>query len=70
MNKNIVEQLIKESFKDLAIRLFDLNDEDRKHLLAEYKEWIIGEINLGEIMMLPYEAYPDRAEENLNDDSI
>ena len=32
---NKIEKLIKESFKDIAIRLYDLDYQDRKSLLAE-----------------------------------
>ena len=42
---NQLEKLIKESLKDIAIRLCDLNYQDRKSLLAEYKEWIISDID-------------------------
>ena len=65
---NKVEQLIKESFKDIAIRLYDLDYQDRKSLLAEHKEWIIGEIEFEKILMLPYEAYTQNLEPYINDD--
>ena len=67
---NKVEKLIKESFKDLAIRLYDLNYQDRKSLLAEYKEWIISDIDFEKILMLPYEAYTQILETEINDDNL
>tara|TARA_Y100000589_G_scaffold96328_1_gene90897 strand:- start:652 stop:861 length:210 start_codon:yes stop_codon:yes gene_type:complete len=67
---NKVEKLIKESFKDIAIRLYDLNFEDRNSLLAEYREWIIYEIDFEKILMLPYEAYTEMSETEINDDTL
>tara|TARA_Y100001933_G_scaffold74127_1_gene75483 strand:+ start:111 stop:320 length:210 start_codon:yes stop_codon:yes gene_type:complete len=67
---NKVEKLIKESFKDIAIRLCDLNFEDRNSLLAEYREWIIYEIDFEKILMLPYEAYTEMSETEINDDTL
>ena len=67
---NKVEKLIKESFKDLAIRLYDLDYKDRKSLLAEYKEWIIRDIDFESILMLPYEAYTQILETEINDDNL
>ena len=65
MNNNIeLEKLIKESLKDIAIRIYDLNQLDRKSLLAEYRELIIKDIDLEEILMLPFEAYTDHIENN------
>jgi len=65
MNNNIeLEKLIKESLKDIAIRIYDLNQLDRKSLLAEYRELIINDIDLEEILMLPFEAYTDHIENN------
>ena len=69
MNNNNLNILIKESLKDIAIRICDLNFNDRKSLLAEYKELIIKEIDLDEILMLPYEAYTDRIDKDYMDDS-
>tara|TARA_Y100000589_G_scaffold215297_1_gene203131 strand:- start:92 stop:304 length:213 start_codon:yes stop_codon:yes gene_type:complete len=62
-----LEKLIKECLKDIAIRIYDLNKEDRKSLLAEYRELIINDINIEEILMLPFEAYTDNIENNLKD---
>ena len=59
MNKKEIENLIKENLKDKALRIYELDDKDRKSLLAEYKEWIINDIEFEEIMMLPFEAYTD-----------
>ena len=67
MNKKDLEKLIKESLKDIAIRIYDLNLEDRKSLLDEYKELIINDINIEEILMLPFEAYTDKTENNQQD---
>ena len=68
MNKKDLENLIKENFKDTALRINELNNKDRESLLAEYKEWILNELNLEEIMMLPYEAYTNKIDRNLLDD--
>ena len=59
-----IESLIKENFKNIAIRMQDLNLEDRQSLLNEFKEWILDDINIEEIMMLPYEAYTDIIDNN------
>ena len=67
---NKIEKLIKESFKDIAIRLYDLDYQDRKSLLAEYKEWIISDIDFERILMLPYEAYTQIHETEINDDKL
>jgi len=64
MNEKELEKLIKESLKDIAIRIYDLNQSDRKSLLAEYRELIINDINIEEILMLPFEAYTDNIENN------
>ena len=69
MNKEI-ENLIKENFKDTALRIYELDNEDRKSLLAEYKEWILNELNSVEILMLPYEAYTDKFDSNFFDESL
>ena len=67
MKKTELENLIKENFKDTALRIYELNNEDRKSLLAEYKEWIINDLNIKEVMMLPYEAYTDKLDSNYLD---
>ena len=67
---NKVEKLIKESFKDIAIRLYDLNFQDRQSLLSEYKEWIISDIDFEKILMLPYEAYTHTPEKEINDENL
>lgn len=67
MNKKDLEKLIKESLKDIAIRIYDLNLADRKSLLDEYKELIINDINIEEILMLPFESYTDNTENNQQD---
>ena len=68
MNNKDLEKLVKESLKDIAIRIYDLNLADRKSLLNEYKELIINDINIEEILMLPFEAYTDNIEKNFRDD--
>ena len=66
-NKEL-ENLIKENFKDTALRIFELDNKDRKSLLSEYKEWIMNDLDFEEIMMLPYEAYTDRLDKNFLED--
>ena len=68
MNKKELENLIKENLKDKALRIYELDDNDRKSLLAEYKEWIINEIDFKEIMMLPFEAYTDGIDKDFLDE--
>ena len=63
-----LEKLIKEIFKDIALRLYDLNYKDRKSLLAEYREWIHEDLKKEKILMLPYEAYTIRIKEFLKED--
>jgi len=70
MRKKEIENLIKENFKDTALRIYELNNEDRKSLLAEYREWIMNDLDFEEIMMLPYEAYTDKLDPNYLDDLI
>ena len=65
-----IENLIKENFKDTALRIFELDNEDRKSLLAEYREWIMSDSGFEEVMMLPYEAYTDKLDSNFLDDSL
>ena len=60
MKNKEIENLIKENFKDTALRIYELNNEDRQSLLAEYREWIMNELEFDEVMMLPYEAYTDK----------
>ena len=68
MNKKI-EKLIKESLKDVAIRIYDLSEKDRQSLLIEYKEWITENPNFEDILMLPFEAYTDINLNNLQEES-
>ena len=67
INKEI-ENLIKENLKDTALRIYELNNEDRKSLLAEYREWIMNDLDFEEVMMLPYEAYTDKLDFNSLED--
>ena len=68
MNKKELENLIKENLKDTALRIHELDDEDRNSLITEYKEWILNEIDSDEVMMLPYEAYTNKLDRDfLND---
>ena len=57
MKDKKLEKLIKEIFKDIALRLCELNYKDRNSLLAEYREWIHEDLEKEKILMLPYEAY-------------
>ena len=68
MRNKKIENLIKESFKDTALRIFELDNEDRKSLLAEYKEWIMDDLDFQEVMMLPYEAYTDKLDTTFLED--
>ena len=68
MNKKELENLIKENLKDTALRIHELNNNDRNSLITEYKEWILHELDLEEVMMLPYEAYTNKLDRDfLND---
>tara|TARA_Y100000766_G_C18510326_1_gene413855 strand:+ start:142 stop:354 length:213 start_codon:yes stop_codon:yes gene_type:complete len=69
MKRNELENLIKENFKDTALRIYELDVDDRKSLLAEYREWIIYDLDFEEVMMLPYEAYTDKLDSNFLDDA-
>ena len=62
MKDKKIEKLIKEIFKDIALRLYELNYKDRNSLLAEYREWIHEDFEKETILMLPYEAYTIRVE--------
>ncbi len=70
MRNKEIEDLIKENLKDTALRIYELNNDDRKSLLSEYREWIVNELDFQEVMMLPYEAYTNNLDSNVLDDSI
>ena len=70
MRKKEIENLIKENIKDTALRIYELDNEDRKSLLAEYREWILNDLNINEVMMLPYEAYTNELDSNYLDDLL
>ena len=70
MRKTEIENLIKENIKDTALRIYELDNEDRKSLLAEYREWIMNDLDYVEVMMLPYEAYTDKLDSNFMDDTL
>ena len=70
MRNKEIENLIKENLKDTALRIYELDNEDRRSLLAEYKEWILNELNSVEILMLPYEAYTNKFDSNFFDESL
>ena len=70
MKKTEIENLIKENIKDTALRIYELDNEDRKSLLAEYREWIMSDLDCVEVMMLPYEAYTDKLDSNFIDDTL
>ena len=62
MKDKKIQKVIKEIFKDIALRLCELNYKDRNSLLAEYREWIHEDFDKKKILMLPYEAYTIRVE--------
>ena len=68
MKENELKNLIKENFKDTALRIYELDSEDRNSLLAEYREWIMNDLDFEEVMMLPFEAYTDKLDPNFLDD--
>ena len=70
MRRTEIENLIKENIKDTALRIYELDNDDRKSLLAEYREWIMNDLDSVEIMMLPYEAYTDKLDSNFIDDIL
>ena len=70
MRKKKIENLIKENIKDMALRIYELDNGDRKSLLAEYREWIMNDLDSEEVMMLPYEAYTDKLDPNYLDDLL
>jgi len=70
MRKQEIENLIKENFKDTALRIYELDNEDRKSLLAEYRELIMNDLDFEEVMMLPYEAYTDKVDFKFLDDLL
>ena len=70
MRRTEIENLIKENIKDTALRIFELDNEDRKSLLAEYREWIMNDLDCVEVMMLPYEAYTNNLGSNFIDDTL
>jgi len=70
MKRKEIENLIKENFKDTALRIYELDNDDRKSLLAEYREWIMNDLDCVEVMMLPYEAYTDNLDSNFMDATL
>ena len=70
MRDKEIENLIKENFKDTALRIYELDNKDRKSLLSEYREWIISDLDFEQVMMLPYEAYTDKLDSNFLEDSL
>ena len=68
MNIKELENLIKENLKDTALRIHELDNKDRNSLIAEYKEWILNDLDLHEVMMLPYEAYTNKLDRDFLDD--
>jgi len=63
-----LEKLIKEIFKDVALRLYELNYKDRNSLLAEYREWIHEDLENDKILMIPYEAYTIKVKKFFKED--
>ena len=70
MKRKEIENLIKENIKDTALRIYELDNEDRNSLLAEYREWIMNDLDSVEVMILPYEAYTDKLDSNFLEDSL
>ena len=70
MKRKEIENLIKENFKDTALRIYELDNEDTKSLLAEYREWIMNDLDCVEVMMLPYEAYTDKLDSKFIDETL
>ena len=68
MDKKELENLIKENLKDTALRIYELDNKDRNSLIAEYKEWILNDLDFDEVMMLPYEAYTNKLDRDFLDD--
>ena len=68
MNKKELENLIKENIKDTALRIHELDNKDRNSLIAEYKVWILHELDFDEVMMLPYEAYTNKLDRDFLED--
>ena len=64
-----LEKLIKEIFKDIALRLYELDYKDRNSLLAEYREWIHKDLDKEKVLMLPYEAYTIKIKKFFKDDN-
>ena len=60
MKKNELENLIKENFKDTALRIYELDNEDRKSLLAEYREWIMNDLDCVEAVSYTHLTLPTR----------
>ena len=68
MDKKELEYLIKENLKDAALRIHELDNQDRNSLIAEYKEWIMNELDFEDILMLPYEAYTNKLDRDSLDE--
>ena len=68
MNKKELENLIKENLKDTALRIHELNNKDRNCLKEEYREWLLHELDLDGVLMLPYEAYTNKIDSDFLDD--
>ena len=45
MKDKEIDNLIKENLKDTALRIYELDNEDRKSLLAEYRAWIMNDLD-------------------------
>ena len=68
MNTKELESLIKENLKDTALRIHELDNKDRNSIIAEYKEWILNDLDFDGVMMLPYEAYTNKLDRDFLDD--
>ena len=65
LSPKLLSSKLSNSYKILKIEEFALED-----LLAEYREWIMNDLDFEEVMMLPYEAYTDKLDPNYLDDLI
>ncbi len=66
--KILLKKILK--IQHCVFSIYELDNEDRKSLLAEYREWIMNDLDFEEIMMLPYEAYTDKLDSNFLDDTL
>ena len=51
------------------MRIYELDNDDRKSLLAEYREWIMNDLDFQEVMMLLM-TYTDKLDSNFLEFSL